>query len=137
MAAFQFPDGMQILQGIAHDPSQTKAQAADKTGNWHWVDNPTKAAAADALLWDTAGFITINNLLTSSVFQIPTFTTGTLPAAGNKGRLVFTTDDNTFRVDNGSTWVAIGGGGGGVTASSTLTLNQLILGDGSSVVKTL
>jgi hypothetical protein len=43
--------------------------------------------------------------------RVPRYTVATLPAAGLKGRIVYTTDDNQFRVDNGSAWVP----GAGVT----------------------
>jgi hypothetical protein len=35
------------------------------------------------------------------------------PAVGNAGRLLWITDSKTVQVDNGTTWVNVGGGGGG------------------------
>lgn len=106
--AVNFPNGVSIQPyAVTWDDGMRKAYWADSTGIVRWTDNPTKPGSADALVWDLSGNLTIAQAITTGFFRVPLYTTGTLPAAGNKGNVLFTTDDNNFRIDNGTTWVII------------------------------
>lgn len=111
MPAVNFPNGVSINPGaVTYEDSMRKAAWVDLNGVVRWTDNPTRSNAVDTLVWDLTNVVTITNLLTNTVLGIPTYTTGTMPAAGNKGRVIFTTDDNNFRVDNGASFVIMATG---------------------------
>lgn len=62
---------------------------------------------------DTTAEGTLSTVLNQLSAKVENYTDAGKPAAGNAGRLVWITDINTMKVDNGSSYQVLGSGGGG------------------------
>jgi hypothetical protein len=104
-----FPNGFDVLSAITFANTLDHAITRLNDGRVVWVSNPNNPSLTkDILVWDPAtAKLTVQGTDNETVtFVIPRFTVAQLPPAGTKGRICFTTDDSTFRIDNGTSWAA-------------------------------
>lgn len=128
------PNGVQIVNALAFDPTRKHVLSLGNDGKIYWVnrfDDPD--LTTEMLVWDPeTGLLTFQGQSGTNVnIRIPRYTTATLPAAGIPGRIVYTTDDNKFRIDTGSAWsvapvgvpISVADGGTGATTAAGARAN--------------
>lgn len=61
---------------------------------------------------------TLSTTLAQTSAKIENYTDSLKPAAGNAGRIIWVSDQNTLKADNGVSWIAVGTAAGGINYAS-------------------
>jgi len=93
-------------------------------------------AAAAVLQFVTGDDTTAEGSLATSLaqlsFRAETYATGSLPAAGNEGRITFDTTTKQLKFDNGTSWTAAGGATAALDNLASTAVNTDIISDTDS-----
>jgi hypothetical protein len=106
-----FANGMSQTATLIWEDKQLFSWGLDFTTNRLVLVNGPSIPTTATVIWafdPATGIITQTNGVYTVGLQVPQYTVATLPVSGQtKGQIVFTTDDNTFRVWNGTTFGGI------------------------------
>lgn len=144
-----FPNGYQIIGALTFSASLTEAITRLSSGEVIWVNQPGDPdQTTEMMRWDPlTGQLRMQGIDGENVsFIIPRFTVATLPTAGVAGRMAYTTDDNLFRLDNGTSWLqvspiaiplAVASGGTGSTTAAGARTNLGVPSNAEAILDTI